>query len=81
MTIYVAMVDDRHEDTKPHLFSDPERAVEFAKRKIAELAGDPDEVELEPIPDWSDWIYSASHETSSSAVWIVPREMDEPDAS
>lgn len=71
--LYVAMVHDRHYEPTPHLFTDKDRAIEFAKEKIGKLAGDGD---FEELPLYGDNLYAATYEPGDHSVWVHPATID-----
>lgn len=67
--VYVVMVDDRHADTEPHLFSSKDAALDFARRRADGWL-----VEQPEPPEG--WLYYAYHPTEGDAIWVVRKTLD-----
>jgi len=83
MTIYVAMVKDRHADPEAHLFSTADRAIAFA-REYLEGCGDykryvdPDDATMSAADlATAGWLFYACYSTEGDCIWVLPREVDE----
>lgn len=75
MKIFLVMVEDHHTDVKAHPFSTLEVAIEFARKKAEELTGgEPDE----SMPYSDAWLYYACCSEEGDHVWIVEKELDQP---
>jgi hypothetical protein len=84
MIIHLVIIEDRHADVDPHLFTTQAAAVAFA-RKTAEAKGLPDVTAEEwnggvfpfyathPTVDDSVWV------TDCDSVWVTDRELDAPE--
>jgi hypothetical protein len=69
-TVYVVMMDDRHADPEPEVFTDQDAAIAYA-RKFAE--GNGREVdEHEPPPGW---LYYATYSVESDSVWVLTKRL------
>lgn len=80
-TLYVVVVNDRHSDPTPFVFTEPERAIEEA-RQLFEERFDPEDAaddELGEQDPGDDWLYYAkwSHEGDDD-VWVIERKLDAP---
>lgn len=73
MKIYVAMINDRHTDPEPYMFSTAEAAIEYARRCAHEYAHQPEDVEEDEI---GGWLYYASYSGESDSVWVIEKELD-----
>jgi hypothetical protein len=75
MSIYVAMVADRHTDPEPHLFSNPVTAVQFARAEAVRLArGNEALIEEDDVDGW---LYSAVIGEEGDSVWVIGKDVDE----
>jgi predicted alpha-1,6-mannanase (GH76 family) len=70
-TIYVAMVDDRHRDPEPHLFTTAAAAIAYARERAEGWLVEDD------AGDDISWLYYATHRTESDAVWVVAKELQQ----
>lgn len=73
-TVYVVMINDRHSDPEPYVFSTAERAIAYAKAKALEYARDPGDVEEEPIDGW---LYHARYSVEDDSLWVLAKTVDE----
>lgn len=73
MKIYVAMVCDRHTDPEPHLFTDPDDALDFAHEEALKLARHEDFLTEEVI---AGRLYSATCGEEGDEVWVLAKELD-----
>lgn len=76
MTIYVVIVNDRHTDPEPHLFSTRELAIENARLQAVANARMPKDIEEEAEPP-GDWLFLATYSVEGDSVWVVAKEVDE----
>lgn len=76
MTIYIAMINDRHADPEARLFSTADAAIGYARATARENASGPDDVTEPPIP--SGWLYYARYGVEGDSVWVVATELDQP---
>lgn len=72
MTVYIAMINDRHSDPEPHLFATAEAAIEYAKTKAAEYVHPEDAVEEEQL---GGWLYYARYSQEGDSVWVIAKEI------
>jgi hypothetical protein len=74
----VVLWNDRHSDTTAHLFTDPEKAIEWAKQKAKEFDrhGDFREVELTDSMKKAGWVYYAYYSGESDGLRVVMVEVD-----
>lgn len=72
MDLYVVIVDDRHADPEPYLFSTEEAAMSYARQTAQDWL-----VEAE-TPDG--WLYYATHRSEGDSVWVLAKAVDDPDA-
>lgn len=72
------MIADRHTDTEAFPFSTAEAAIQFAKDSAEENARTEDDIEEEEVEGF---IYHARYSCEGDSVWVVEREMDDPDGS
>ena len=86
MTIYVVMVEDRHVDTEAHLFSTAEKALDYARQVAAdydypeeEAEADGDVMDVAALKD-AGWLYYRALSPEGDCVWVLPKEVDDPDA-
>lgn len=72
MKLYVVMVNDRHTEPYAEIFSDPERAVEWARSKAKEWAsnGDYEEEQVDGC------LFCARYSCEGDAVWVIEKELD-----
>jgi hypothetical protein len=75
MKLYVAMIEDRHTDPEPFVFSTPEAAVEFARSQAVNGARGGFEVEEEPIDGW---LFYARYSDEGDSVWVIEKTLDTP---
>ena len=73
LTVYVAMIEDRHTDPDPVLFSTAEAAIEHARTEALRLAGHEDFIEEEEVDGW---LYSATCGNEGDSVWVIEKEVD-----
>lgn len=77
MIVYVAVVEDRHADPDPQVFTDREAAIAWALKEATESArGGPEDVEVLNLPQYYEFYVSYSPE--SDCAWVVKRELDDP---
>jgi hypothetical protein len=65
-TVYVVMVNDRHRDPEPVLFSTAEAAIGYARERARDWLVEDD------AGDDLGWLYYATHPSESDSVWVVP---------
>lgn len=71
-TVYVAMVNDRHTDPEPHVFTTAQAAIDYARATAHQNArpGLPVEYDIDA------WLYHASYSTEGDSVWVLETTMD-----
>lgn len=74
LTIYLAMVEERHTDTEAHPFSTAEDAIAYARKTAQESARRPEDFEEAAVPDG--WLYYATFSVEGDCVWVVASELD-----
>jgi hypothetical protein len=75
-TVYVAMINDRHADPEPKVFSTAEAAINYARSWAQDHALHPSDF---AESDVEDWLYYASYSASEGdSVWVVERTIDAP---
>jgi len=70
--VYVVMIQDRHADPEPYVFSTAEAAIAYARQHALEYASSPDDVEEEPVDGW---LYHARYSGESDSVWVIEKEL------
>jgi hypothetical protein len=73
-SVYVVMVCERHTDPTPYVFTDRDRAINYARSEAASYAGSASNVEEEQIDGWE---YYATWPTEDDAIWVIKRKVDE----
>ncbi len=73
-TVYVAMINDRHAEPEPELFTTAEAAIDHARTWAQEHAHYDDDFEEPAIPE--EWLYYATYSPESDAVWVVAKDLD-----
>lgn len=72
-TVYVVMVEDRHTDPEPFVFSTAEAAITFARREAHDLSHGDDQVEESDI---GGWLYYATYSNEGDRVWVIEKTID-----
>lgn len=67
--VYVVMVNDRHTDPEPFVFSTEDAAVAFARETARDWL-------VELLGAAEGWLYYAKHPTESDEVWVVAKMLD-----
>ncbi len=75
MKVYVVMVCDRHTDPGAHVFTTPEKAIDYARAEVEELAHFPDAINERPSPP-DGWLYLATYSDEGDSVWVLEKELD-----
>lgn len=73
--VYVVMVNDRHDDPQPHVFTTAEAAITFARNFATERAGHNPDAFAERKPN-GDELYYAVYSVENDCVWVVERELN-----
>lgn len=78
MTIFTAIVEDRHTDTRVYLFTREGDAVAFAQKVAADSAHDKSDIEekLNNEMKKAGWLYYARYSCEGDSVRVVPCELD-----
>ena len=71
--VYVVMIQDRHVDPEPFVFSTAEAAIAYARQQALVCASSPDEIEEQPI---GGWLYYARYSGEGDSVWVVEKRLD-----
>lgn len=78
-TLYVMVVNDRHTDPTPFVFSGREQAVDAARKHFGDRFdsrnADDDELGEQEIDGW---LYYAKWSHEGDDVWVVERQLDGP---
>ncbi len=79
-SVCVVMINNRHDDPKPYVFTDPGRAVEFAKKTAREMAshGAAGQCEVDERPV-AGFLYHATFCAEGDDLWVVERRVDDPE--
>lgn len=72
MKVYVAMIDDRHTDTEPYVFTTPDAAIAYAQGAASDGAHDDADIEEETIVGW---LYYARYSDEGDSVWVIEKEL------
>jgi hypothetical protein len=75
VSVYVAMICDRHADPEPFVFSAAEAAIAYAREQARTSARGPGDVLESEIEGW---LYHASYSNEGDSVWVIEREIDQP---
>lgn len=75
LTVYVAMINDRHSDPEPYLFSTAAEAIDYARRCAQEYAYEPASIDETPVDGW---LYHARYSEESDVVWVLAKAVDNP---
>ncbi len=75
--VYIAIWEDRHSDTDAFVFSDKEKAIEWAKRTVREYNkhGDLDETLNERMKT-SGWLYCGQYSCEGDNIYVKSCEID-----
>ncbi len=71
MKIYVAMINDRHSDPEPFLFTKREAAIEYARSEAISNSWD-DQIDEQEI---AGWLYYAGYGTEGDSVWVLEKNL------
>jgi cell division protein YceG involved in septum cleavage len=74
MNVYVTMIEDRHSDPEPYVFSTAEAAIAYARACAREYAHSPDDVQETNVEGW---LYSATYSVEGDSVRVVEKTIDE----
>ena len=73
MSLYVAMICDRHTDPEPYLFSTAESAIAYARDTARAYARRPDDYEEQDPPEG--WLFYATYSVEGDSVWVLEKEV------
>lgn len=81
MKLYVAMVNDRHEDPAAHVFTTAGQAIDFARQHYTDNV--PDDLDEQERADAAigeheppeEWLYHATYSTEGDSVWVVETDL------
>jgi hypothetical protein len=68
------MINDRHGDPEPYVFSTSEAAIDYAQNFAKESAHDENDFQESPIDAW---LYYATYSVESDSVWVIEKTIDE----
>lgn len=74
LTVFVVMVNDRHSDPEPFVFTTEEDAVDFARARAREYAYDQSDIDESPADGW---LYRATYSVEGDSVWVISKGIDE----
>lgn len=69
-TLYVVMVNDRHCEPEPELFTTAEQAIAYARSEAEQYARTPDDIDETPIRGW---LYHASWGAEGDSIWVIAK--------
>lgn len=75
LTVYVAMICDRHTDPEPYVFTTAEAAIDYARSCAVACAREPEDVEESAIDGW---LYHATYSEEGDSVWVIAKTLDQP---
>ena len=70
MDLYVVMVNDRHTDPEPWLFSSEDVAMAYARRVARDWL-------VEQVGGADGWLFHAQHPTEGDAIWVTRKTVDD----
>ena len=76
MKVYIVMVKDRHTDPGAFPFSNPEQAIEEARRIAKDWCSFDEDYEEEGQSDG--WLFHARYSCEGDCIWVVEKEIDQP---
>jgi hypothetical protein len=79
MIVFVTMVNDRHSDPEPFVFSTPEAAIAYAEQAMREYATHPESIEVQPTP--RGWLFYGTYSNEDDGVWVLEKTIDDPAGS
>lgn len=74
MEIYIAMIQDRHTDVEVHSFSDPDKAIDYARSRALESCKHDEYYEEQEVESW---LFCASYSCEGDFVRVVKTELDD----
>lgn len=78
MKVWVAIIEERHSDVDAEVFTAPDAAIGWTRRRITDFARNPEDVE-EELTDrmrQAGWIYFASWSGEGDSAHIIEKETD-----
>lgn len=76
MPVHVVMVNDRHTDPDVELFTDPDAAIDYARKYAEDEASRVDHREvMEQVPLPDGWLYCATYSLEDDSVWVLTKEL------
>jgi formylmethanofuran dehydrogenase subunit E-like metal-binding protein len=72
--LFVVMVNDRHCDPEPELFTTAGQAIAYARSEAEQYARTPEDVDETPIEGW---LYHASWGPESDSIWVLAKTVHE----
>lgn len=72
--VYVVMVNDRHTEPEPFLFSTVVAAIQFARDTAHEWAADPEDIEESDINGWH---YHVTYSCEGDSIWVIEKSIDD----
>ncbi len=76
MNIYIVICQDRHVDTTAHPFTNPEKAIEWARRTAKEYCRFPEDYEEHDYGKDEGWIFYADYSCESDCIYVTTTELD-----
>lgn len=73
MQVFVAMINDRHSNPEPYVFSTADAAIDFARDEALSRASRPGDFEERAI---GGWLYHATYSGEGDSVWVVEKNLD-----
>lgn len=70
--LYVVMVNDRHKDPEPYVFSTEDAAVDFARETARGWL-------VEHLGGHDGWLFYAQHPTEDDSIWVLRKVADDPE--
>jgi len=76
MKIYIVVVQDRHSDPSFYPFTNPDKAIEVAKKLAKEYARFPEDYQEHDCGKSQGWLFFADYSCESDCVMVVTTELD-----
>jgi hypothetical protein len=77
-TVYVAIWEDRHTEPTAHVFSDKNKAIEWARKNAHEFDRHGEyEEHLSPQMQDARWLFNATYSCEGDAIRVVEMEIDQ----
>lgn len=74
MTIYVALINDRHSEPGVRAFSKADKAIAFCRREVKELAFHPTEIVEREVEGW---LWYAKYSPENDYAFVTAVELDD----